>query len=136
MDFALEESMESGGSGKRILQAMEAAEPGEASAAMGELIQRLQGQGSNGLDLSGLRGAFKRLLRRRGYFVGSPAEMAAALEEIAAVGEGFDLYDLARSLAQYDTIRTQCLRLTPRRALPELRRFSPACSCEKHRKER
>jgi hypothetical protein len=114
---------------------MAAAEPTEAAAVLDDLIQRLQAQGINGLDLSGIGTAFKRLLRRRGYFVATPAEVAVSLKEIAAVGKGFDLFDLARSLAQYDAVRTQCLQLTPRRALPELRRFSPTCPCAKHRKE-
>lgn len=42
-----------------------------------------------------VRRAFLGLLARRGYFVASAPELAASLEEIRGVGEGFDLCDLA-----------------------------------------
>jgi len=42
-----------------------------------------------------IRRAFVALMGRRGYFVSTPRELAASLEEIREVGEGFDLFDLA-----------------------------------------
>jgi hypothetical protein len=55
--------------------------------------------------------------------------MAASLDEIAAVGEGFDLFDLARNLARYDAVRMECRGLADHRVLPELKRFAPDCAC-------
>lgn len=57
--------------------------------------------GPEGLDLRGLWEAFLRLLSRRGFYVRTPAEVDASLEEIRALGEGFDLYDLAVVLAEF-----------------------------------
>jgi len=128
--------MHSSSSATEILQALEAAEPSQATAGLDWLILRLRAEGSNGLDLPGLWKSFKRLLHRRGYFVSTSAEVTASLDEISGVGEGFDLYELARKLAEYDAIRTECLRLRKRRVLPQLKRFSPTCPCGKHRKEK
>jgi len=108
---------------------MEAAEPSQAAEVLCRLTADLHARGVNGVNLSGMWNSFKRLLHRRGYFVATPAQVAASLDEIAAVGEGFDLYDLARSLAHYDAARMECRGLTDHRALPELKRFAPACSC-------
>jgi len=114
---------------RRILDAMDAAEPSQAAEVLGRLTADLHARGVNGVNLSGMWNSFKRLLHRRGYFVGTPGQVTASLEEIAAVGEGFDLYDLARSLAHYDAARMECRGLSDHRALPELKRFAPACSC-------
>jgi hypothetical protein len=114
---------------RRILEAMEAAEPTQAAEVLSGLTADLHARGVNGVNLSGMWNSFKRLLHRRGYFVGTPAQVNASLEEIAAVGEGFDLYDLARNLAHYDAARMECRGLSDHRALPELKRFAPACTC-------
>ena len=114
---------------RRILEAMEAAEPSQAAEVLSRLTADLHARGVNGVNLSGMWNSFKRLLHRRGYFVATPAQVVASLEEIAAVGEGFDLYDLARNLAHYDAARMECRGLSDHRALPELKRFAPACSC-------
>jgi hypothetical protein len=83
-------------------------------------------------DAGSLREAFFGLLERRGYFIHSPAEIQQTVHEIRAVGSGFDLFDLAQTLAEYDMIATECLGLRSRRLLPELRELSPACPCGKH----
>jgi len=114
---------------KRILEAMEAAEPTQAAEVLSRLTADLHARGVNGVNLSGMWNSFRRLLHRRGYFVATPAQVTASLEEIAAVGEGFDLYDLARNLAHYDEVRMECRGLSDHRALPELKRFAPPCSC-------
>lgn len=128
--------MELDGAQVKVLQAMDAAEPAEASVALGELTSRLRMHGTNGIDLEGMWIAFKALLHRRGYYVSTPAEIQKSLQEIDAIGSGFDLYDLAQGLARYDAVRTECKHLTPIRALPALKHFCPACPCGKHRKER
>lgn len=108
---------------------MEAAEPSKATEVLARLTADLHARGVNGVNLSGMWNCFKRLLHRRGYFVATPAQLAASLDEIAAVGEGFDLYDLVRTLAHYDAARMECRGLSDHRALPELRRFAPPCAC-------
>ena len=110
--------MEANGSASEILHAMEAAEPTEAAAVLGRLT------GCQGLNLARMWTSFKRLLHRRGYFVATPAEVETSLTEIEAVGEGFDLFDLARGLAEFDANRMESLGLHGHRALPELRRFA------------
>lgn len=115
---------------RKILAAMEAAEPAQATEALVRLTADLHARGVNGVNLSGMWSSFKRLLHRRGYFVTTPGQVAASLDEIAEVGEGFDLYDLARNLAAYDLARMECRGLSDHRALPELKRFAPGCSCK------
>jgi len=114
---------------RKILQAMEAAEPSQAAEVLSVLTADLHARGVNGVNLSGMWNSFKRLLHRRGYFVATPAQVAASLDEIATVWEGFDLFDLARNLARYDAARIECRGLSDHRALPELKRFAPGCSC-------
>jgi hypothetical protein len=120
----------------RILEAMDAVEPTEASAVIAQLTTDLHLQGINGVNLAGMWTSFKRLLDRRGYFVATPAQLASTLDEIEGVGEGFDLYDLASSLARYDTVRMECRGLSGHRALPELKRFASPCACTRPRKEK
>jgi hypothetical protein len=120
----------------KILDAMEAAEPAEATAVLAQLTSELHAKGVNGVNLTGMWNSFKRLLHRRGYFVTTPAQLATSLDEIDAVGEGFDLFDLARNLARYDTVRMECCGLADHRSLPELKRFAPPCTCTGHRKEK
>jgi hypothetical protein len=112
-----------------ILHAMEAAEPTEAAAVLGRLTHHLQTHPDEGINLARMWTSFKRLLHRRGYFVATPAEVETTLEEIVEVGEGFDLFDLARGLAHFDAARMNALGLRGHCALPELRRF--ACLKEK-----
>lgn len=76
--------------------------------------------------------AFLDLLRHRGYFVATAGEVAQTLEEIVGMGEGFDLHDLARALAEYDTTLTKCLKLTKQPLFPELGRFVVMCPCGAH----
>jgi len=121
---------------RKILEAMEAAEPARATEVLSHLTAELHARGVNGVNLTGMWNSFKRLLNRRGYFVATPAQLATSLDEISAVGEGFDLFDLARNLAHYDAVRMECRGLAEHRALPELRRFAPPCACRSTRREK
>ena len=114
---------------------MEAAEPSQAAMVLAQLMSELESKGVNGVNLTGMWNSFKRLLHRRGYFVATPAQLAASLDEIHALGEGFDLFDLASNLARFDTVRMNYRGLAGHRALPELKRFAPPCDCTRHRKE-
>jgi hypothetical protein len=107
-----------------------------ALAVARELASRLWQRKERNVPLEEWEEAFRRLLLRRGYFVSTPADLASSLDEIRTLGEGFDLYELARQLAALDTIRTDCLKLVRRPAFPELRTFAPPCPCGHHfRKE-
>lgn len=127
--------MEKSALGEQLFRALEATEPAAATESLGGLIDQLRRESRDGLDLQSLRLAYLRLLRRRGYFVETPDLLARSLAEISSVGPGFDLFDLSRNVAVYETLRTDCLRLDRVRALPELRRFCSPCACGKHRKE-
>jgi len=120
---------------EQLFQALAATEPAAASESLDGLIDLLRKESRDGLDLQSLRLAYLRLLRRRGYFVESPDALARSVSEIASVGPGFDLFDLSRNVAVYETLRTDCLNLDRIRALPELRRFCSRCACGKHQKE-
>ncbi|HVE40834.1 MAG TPA: hypothetical protein VNM14_13150 [Planctomycetota bacterium] len=119
----------------RILEAMEAAEPSQAVAELARLTSDLESKGVNGVNLTGMWNSFRKLLHRRGYYVATPAQLAASLDEIETVGEGFDLFDLAASLARFDALRMNSRGLAGHRALPELKKFAPPCNCTRHRKE-
>ena len=121
--------METQETATELLHAMEAAEPTEAAAVLDRLTNHVQSHPGNGINLARMWTSFKRLLHRRGYYVATPAEVESTLTEIEAVGEGFDLFDLARGLAHLDAARMESLSLRGHRALPELRRF--ACVKEK-----
>lgn len=121
--------------GTAVFQALEAVEPTQAAEALSSLAEELHGHGIDPLDLPRAWEAFKRLLDRRGYFVGTAEQLADSLEEIKWVGPGFDLYELARSLARYDAVRTKCRKLSGKRALPELKMFTTGCACARRRKE-
>ena len=120
---------------RKIFEAMEAAEPSQATTVLARLAEELHAHGINGVNLTGMWISFMRLLQRRGYFVATPAQIAASLKEIEDIGEGFDLFDLARSLAHYDAVRMECRGLVEHRVFPELRRFAPACTCNPRRKD-
>ena len=60
------------------------------------------GGGAEAKSLSSAWEPFVCLLGRRGYFVGHPEETRNSLDEILGMGPGFDLYDLAASLARCD----------------------------------
>ena len=116
--------MESEQTATEILHAMEAAEPTEAAAVLGKLTDYVQSHPGQGINLARMWTSFKRLLHRRGYYVATPAEVDTTLTEIEAIGEGFDLFDLARGLAHFDAARMESLGLRGHRALPELHRFA------------
>ncbi len=107
-----------------ILHALEAAEPTEAAVVLCRLTDHVQSNPGRGINLARMWSGFKRLLHRRGYFVATPAEVETTLAEIEEVGQGFDLFDLARGLANLDATRMESLGLGGHRALPELRRFA------------
>ena len=90
---------------RKLFDALEAAEPHQAAAALGDLTSDLLSKKVDGISPGKMWTRFKRLLHRRGYYVETPAQLSASLDEIERVGEGFDLYDLARSLAAYDAAR-------------------------------
>jgi hypothetical protein len=80
--------------------------------------------GPGAVSLSSAWDPFVALLGRRGYFVASLGEIQIALEEIEALGEGFDLYDLALSLSRCDTALALHLNAPSARAFPELVMFA------------
>src|SRR6185295_18632105 len=112
---------------RKILDALEAAEPSRATEVLAHLTADLQARGVNVVNLSGMWNSFKRLLHRRGYFVATPAQVTASLDEIVNVGEGFDLFDAARMDSH---------GLAGHRALPELKQFGPPCSCKSARSQK
>lgn len=124
------------GTPTEVFQALEAVEPSQAAEVLTGLGDSLHGKGADPLDLRRAWKAFTHLLERRGYYVDTPARLAASLGEIIAIGAGFDLYELARSLARYDAIRTGCRGLSNSRSIPELFAFSADCPCLHHRKEK
>lgn len=115
-----------------IVAALASGEAGRAAQMMETEIRAGKRHPPGEAAAEAFRKTFFELLRRRGYFVASADQIQASLEEIAQVGEGFDLFDLARALAQYDMIITECRGLRRRRLFPELRAFSPVCPCGKH----
>lgn len=131
----MQEGVEKFALAEELFQALAATEPAAATESLDGLIDQLRTESKDGLDLQSLRLAYLRMLRRRGYFVETPDALARSLSEIAAVGPGFDLFDLSRNVAVYETLRTDCLHFDRIRALPELRRFCARCACGKHRKE-
>lgn len=115
---------------------MAAAEPSAAATGLERLTRQLETAGEGEVDLETLWVTFKRLLHRRGYFVSSPSELSRSLEEIHAVGEGFDLYDLALGLARYDLLRMERVGIQGHRSIPELNAFSPSRARRNPRKEK
>lgn len=95
----------------------------------GALFQRLETaagsyEGERAKSLSSVWGPFIRLLDRRGYFVDTPEETRVSLDEIRAMGPGFDLYDLARFLSRCDAALAAHLQAPSSRAFPELKPFA------------
>lgn len=117
-----------------VLEAMAAVEPKAAAEALERLTRDLQVHGVDGGDPLDLWNPFKRVLKRRGYYVSTPAEIATSLSEIEAIGEGFDLFDLTRGLAQYDLLRMEYLGRPGQRTLPELEAFCAPRPRRKFRK--
>jgi len=78
---------------------------------------------SKAISLGSAWDPFLSLLGRRGYFVADFEETRGALEEIEAMGEGFDLYDLAASLSRCDSALAAHLNAPAARIFPELQRF-------------
>ena len=111
---------------------MEAGETLQALSATRELSRELWKKKNGRLSPDRLNTAFRALLKRRGYFVESPSELRESLDDIRAVGEGFDLYELARALAELDTIVSECLKIAPARVMPELKPFVHQCPCGEH----
>ncbi len=109
---------------RKLFDALDAAEPQQAAAVLGDLTSDLQSKGVDEISPAKMWTRFKRLLHRRGYYVATAAQVKASLVEIEAVGEGFDLYTLARSLAAYDAARTAARGPQARNALPLLQRFA------------
>jgi hypothetical protein len=104
-------------------------ETGPALTAAVRLQEALHRSQDSGADLDRLRHAYVALLERRGYRVGSPEALVAAIEEIRDVGPGFDLFDLSEALAAVDAAAAECRWTSSPRRLPELRPFVPECRC-------
>jgi hypothetical protein len=128
--------MESSNTAAQVLEAMAAAEPSAAATGLERLTSQLETAGGGEVDLETLWVTFKRLLHRRGYFVSSSAELSRSLEEIHAVGEGFDLYDLALGLARFDLLRMERVGIQGHRSIPELKVFTPSKARKTPRKEK
>ncbi|MBI2933817.1 MAG: hypothetical protein HYY16_19410 [Planctomycetes bacterium] len=115
-------------------QATRAMEAGEASEAA-EALQRVErcvheNRSAESLPLDELRERFYHLLHRRGFYVSTEDEIRRSVQEIREIGAGFDLYELARVLAQCDVTLTQCLGVRPQRYLPELGALASECGCQ------
>ena len=118
--------MESSDRAERVLEALAAVEPRQAEEELRGLIESLEELDSDGFDLPDFRTSFVRLLGRRGYFVSTPAEIKASLTDIRRIGPGFDLYDLAEALANYDAVLMAQSGRPRQRIIPELEAFSPS----------
>ncbi len=116
----------------QVLSSLKAGDPGGASSALERL---LEGPPPEAAALKRLWASFQSLLERRGYFVATPAELETSLREIADLGEGFDLHDLARALARFDAALTECGPRTQPRRFPQISRFAPRCECTRHPKK-
>jgi len=114
------------------LGSLEAGDAVRALAALRNLSTMLWERRQGDLPARDLSTRFRTLLRRRGYFVESPQDLASSLEEIHGLGEGFDLYHVARELAALDTLISQCLKLDRGPLFPELQAFAPPCPCGRH----
>ena len=121
---------------RKLFEALEAAEPRRATAVLSDLTSDLLSKGVDGVSPTRMWTRFKRLLHRRGYYVDTPAQLSASLDEIEAVGKGFDLFDLARSLAAYDAARTAARGPNGHPALSQLKRFAEAAARPELRKEK
>jgi hypothetical protein len=117
---------------RSLLEALQEARPGAALEAVHRLTNELRETGADGADLGSAWDAFVGLLERRGYYVATPEELAASLDEIRSVGGGFDLYELAAGLAGYDAAAVDCLGLRERRQFPRLAPFARPCGCGRH----
>ena len=84
---------------QEAIGSMESGDTIRAIAAARKLARGVWERRSVSLVPDGVAGAFHSLLERRGYFVSTPPDLAASLEEIRKLGAGFDLYDLAQALA-------------------------------------
>jgi hypothetical protein len=114
---------------------MESSDPAWAARSIGRLEARLRdGEALDGTRLRGVWEAFAQLLHHRGYFVSTSDETGRSLREIREVGEGFDLFDLARALARLDLTVTECTAALSGRLFPLLLEFAPACDCGRHRR--
>ena len=103
---------------------------GEDLPGAGKAIARIEAWIREGRSHESLYPAMKRvwdrfvsLLRRRGFFVGSPDEIEASLGEILSLGEGFDLHDLAVGLASLDAAAAQGGMVKSSLFFPRLSRF-------------
>lgn len=115
------------------IRAMEAAEPSRAAEAIRGLEGALRQKRSSGVpDFKGAWDAFLRLLFRRGFFTSTSEEMRESLKEIREVGDGFDLYELAKAMARCDVTLLECLGRAKARFFPELAPFCEKCDCLRH----
>ncbi len=110
---------------KELIEAMVSGEAVHAAKAFSRLEAAVRlGETGGDSSLHGVWESFIDLLRRRGYFVSTSSEIKSALEEIRAVGPGFDLYDLASALAHCDPTVSEQVGVPMRRRFPALESFA------------
>jgi hypothetical protein len=115
-----------------VLDSLVAGEVTRAIRGLLDLIAQGLRERAVDLDLWLAWEPYKRLLHRRGYYASTAAEIRETLSDIAAMGSGFDLYDLSRALADYDTLLADCLQARRGRFFPELGIFASKCPCGRH----
>ncbi len=110
---------------KELIEAMVSGEAAHALRAFSRLEAAARsGETGGDSSLPGVWESLIDLLRRRGYFVSTSREIKSALEEIRAVGPGFDLYNLAAALAHCDATVSERVGGPTRRRFPALEPFA------------
>jgi len=87
---------------REAIAAMEAGDTARALSAGRLLATEGRDRKASSALPRALGEAFRLLLKRRGYYVSTPDDLTQSLEEIHSIGEGFDLYDLASTLARLE----------------------------------
>lgn len=110
---------------KELIEGMDSGEAIHAAKAFSRLeaAARLDETGGDSY-LHDVWNSFIDLLRHRGYYVSTSIEIRGALEEIRAVGPGFDLIDLATAVAHCDATISERVGVPTRRRLPALESFA------------
>ncbi len=115
----------------QAVRLLEALDVRSATQAFRDLFRRWHDSPPATAPLGSVWKPFLELLHRRGFFADTPERISTSLREIAEIGKGFDLYDLAVEVARCDTALSDCLRRQPARQLPALLRFEVPCDCRR-----